>query len=312
MQNRNSHHIEQTLLSIVGKECQPVPSFKKTQYIRLAAENALVFLLQYLGLMLSVFIPFDSPAWLASGTACALIFLRGYTILPGLWLSTLITFLSQESGFVTANAAAAIFTLQTFIIYILHRYLLLPTLVFYHFRLLIASLICFGLTTAAASLALLKSYSLPLLLWPNWWLANFNGAILFSYLLIALDAYFPQLEPFKQQRYLYLLVTAGFILLNVFLITTSTTLTYLPFIILTCLVGYLSYALNWCGIISILSLIAFLFDIAAYMNASLFTNQSSNLPSILMAWLSILMVITLTLNMFKQKQLFKLVQDNPQ
>ncbi len=310
MQSRHSHHIEQKLLSIVGKEYAPTLSFKKTQYIRLAAENALTFLLQYLGLMLSVFIPFDSPAWLASGTACALIFLRGYTILPGLWLGTLVTFLSQESSFFTANAAAAIFTLQTIIIYALHRYLLIPTLVFYHFRLLIASLILFGLTTGAASLALLKSYSLSLSLWKSWWLANFNGAVLFSYLLIALDAYFPQIDTFKQRRYVYLSFVIGLILLNIILITNSTTLAYFPFIILTCLICYLSFALNWCSIISILSLIAFLFDIAAYMNAPYFGN--SNLAVTLMMWLSASIVMALIINMFNQKKIFKLAQGNPQ
>ena len=85
----------QSMLTIVNQNLElqpfktsktPVLQFKKMVMQRSLAENLLVFFLQYIGLKLTTFSLDPSPLWLATGTACAYLFLRGYRVLPGIWL----------------------------------------------------------------------------------------------------------------------------------------------------------------------------------------------------------------------------------
>src|SRR5690349_20185221 len=108
--------------------------FKKCVIDRRIMENAIVFLLQYSGLMLSTLSPHPKVLALASGTACAFIFLRGVTVLPGIWLGSLIAYFFAHAGLLSALACATIDALQAyFILWFCYRFVG-PTLLFFNIK----------------------------------------------------------------------------------------------------------------------------------------------------------------------------------
>lgn len=249
-------------------------SFKKLVIYRLISENILAFLLQYIGLMFSTLSPTYSPIWFAVGTATAFILLRGITILPGIWLGTLLAYYFQHLPILNALICATLFTAQTFILLkLIYRYIG-PTLIFYdHTKIVRLILITFSTTAITTTLLIFNCYqyllSVPnyLFLFFQWWLANINGILFCTCALITLDTYFPQIEThYFFQKKLLLMLIALISTITLFLITPS-----LPTLIsIFCVLLLISHYFYWCGTIFSLAFMGFYFCLAAYLGVNLF------------------------------------------
>ncbi len=157
---------------------------------RLVAANVLAFLLQYVCLMTSTLLPVPTLVWFATGTACALVFLRGYRVLPGTWLGCFFTYYLASHQLVLSCNCATVFVTQAFLLTWITRQYINPSLVFYHANKLLAFCLCSGVLTAIASFTLIwlcaQSYSL----WPEWWLANFNSILIVSIAWVTTDTFY--------------------------------------------------------------------------------------------------------------------------
>ena len=253
--------------------------FKKLIFSRLIAENLLVLLLQYIGFSLSVF----SPVSLMAGTACAFIFLRGISVLPGIGLGTFLAYYFANAGIGIALNCTVIMTLQTYFLLKTSYYLRHPTLIFYNRTMLLKFLLSSSLVTAIASFLLeISSHSIlppyhPIQLWMQGWLANLNGIFIVACALVTLDAYFPQIDMLKQQQVLKLGLMYGllFILIFALLFSQSAVLTIclvLSLFLLTLMIG--AY-LGWCGVMAALFLVGMMLSLAAYLQTSIWTTYFS-------------------------------------
>lgn len=184
-------------LSLITRQYSPV-DFKR-QYQRLVrkrflAENIFAFLLQYMGLMMSVLTPTYCPVWFASGTAVALIFLRGFRVAWGIGLGTLFTYYIVTRHIELASAAALIFVVQSLLIVWLTRRYIIPTLLFFKRKTFLTFVLFSGAITALSSFLLILT-CLPVLdyaLWLQWWIANLNGLLIVAIAWIMADAFLVQ------------------------------------------------------------------------------------------------------------------------
>lgn len=182
-------------------------NFKQLVITRLLAENLLLFLLQFTGMMFSVFGPQPLPVDFAAGTAAAFIFMRGYTILPGIWLGTCCAGLLASLSLLHASTLATAYTVQTALLFCLCLRFVSPGLIFINKQLFLKFvLLCTGL-------ALLFS---PLLIS---WQADMAGLLIVTLAISYWDNYFPEI---KRWRSIYhLRVIAG--LFTIALIINLTT-----------------------------------------------------------------------------------------
>ncbi len=211
--------------------------FKKLILRRIITENISVLLLQYMGLMLTTLTLYPTPLWFASGTACAFIFMRGLSILPGIWLGSFIAY-SLVKG--PAFYAATIFTLQAaFLLMLTHRFIG-PSLIFNRVKPLLKFILCSSIITAISSFLLSSSH-----FFLNW-LANLNGVLIIGFGLITLDTYFPEVDVLKQKNRLILSLVFGLLLASTL---ANQLLLTLAFMLLIAIIY------NWCGIITGLFLI---------------------------------------------------------
>lgn len=197
----------QRMLTIVNQSSQlhliHKKQFKKLYINRLLTENLFAFLLQYTGLMISLLSSYTSPLWLASGTASAFIFLRGPSILPGIWLGSMFGYYFHHSSIELAFICSLIYTLQAYA----HRqmtysFIGIPPFVNQPLQ-IVKYIFLSGLLTAFSSYLLLEMhlFSLPIhryKLWILWWLANFNSLLIIPFALITWDMFFPQFHFFKK------------------------------------------------------------------------------------------------------------------
>lgn len=272
----------QKMSSIVNQHSSKLnlsKQFKKLFINRLLKENILVFLLQYTGLMFTTLTPNPTPLWFASGTACAFIFLRGSGVLPGIWLGSFIAYLLAKTGIIIAFGCATIFALQADSIRRLTYRFSGPTLIFYHLKPFLKFIICIGIITAIASLLLeFFSYSClnkvlaPFDLWLQWWLANFNGTLIFACALITWDAYFPYVYALKKLIYSKASVLFSLLaILTILLLLNTNPLVVvgisLAILILTILI---SVFYGWCGVITAIFLSGIILSLGAILRAPYF------------------------------------------
>ncbi len=279
--------------------------YKKLVIMRLFAENMFVLLLQYIGLMLSTLLPYATPLWLASGTACAFIFLRGPTILPGIGLGTLIAYYSVTANANLAITGASLFMLQAFLLLsISYRVIQQPTLIFYRrwqtftfiglaiLLLAITSLILLCLHLFAFNPAGLLLNKLFFQLWLSHFLANLNGVLIVAYALVALDVYFPQFAQLKQLKNKYALVSVyGLLLLasSFFVISVDVVIISGSAIFILACLFYLRSQWGKCSVIAAIFVVGLIVGVAAdiapslsfamTLNTSLFLSVSA-----LIAW----------------------------
>lgn len=223
---------------------------------RLLAENLLTFFLQYIGLMLSTLAPYSAPVWLGTGTACAFIFLRGYSILPGIWCGGFFAFYSAKAGLSIAMGAASLFAVQAFILFWLCSRFINPRLILNRIsswmQFLCVSMVLTGLISYFLLLLCMTQWqvhNVPLpLLW-QWWLANLNGILIVSCGLVTLDTYFPQTELIKQIPKSQLFIWYGLLTVMIIGLMSSNYLyAVIGFALFTLLfVSRISYMFGWCG-----------------------------------------------------------------
>lgn len=228
----------------------------KIRFYRLLHENAYVFLLQFMGLMLSMLNPSILLIWLSSGTASAFIFLRGMSILPGIGLGSFVAYLMAKLSLGIAFESAILITLQAQLLFWFTHRFIGPTLIFYQIKYFIKFLLLsFGLTALISYLLLLvysSSVYSPIsfkITWVKWWLENFNGILILGFALVTWDTYFTQAYYLKKlpKSLLFSYILSFMVLSILFLITrdlyifSSLNFLMLVFIILV------SLKHGWCG-----------------------------------------------------------------
>lgn len=265
--------------------------FKKLSLQRLVMVNILVFFIQYGGLNLSTLSLNPFPLWFATGTACAYLFLRGLSVLPGIVLGNFFAYYLATANFFLALGCASLLTVQALLLlWFNYRYLLNPTLIFHQLNEFIKFILYTAMLTGlVSSLLLVICYpsmhptELPIQIGLQWWLANFNGILIFSLAMISWDAYFPQYKSIKQmtkeQLSLYILLVFSTIAFSF----SSTPSTAILFALVNVLITFvISLRLGWWGAIAAVSLSGILFNFAVFMNAPLFSTSFSFLALILL------------------------------
>ncbi len=284
------------MLAIVNQSVNLTPpitptltqQFNKLRNKRLFTDNLFVFLVQYIGLKLSVFSLSPSPLWLATGSACTYLFLRGYGVLPGVWLGSLFGFYFEGIGLNLALKCASVLSLQgLLLIWFSHRYLS-PTLIFNSQRRFLQFIIYTALLTAAISLTFMEiCYSVlphtkpPLQYAVQWWLANFNAIMIFSCALLTWDAYFPDVYTIKQWKNIITLFSILLLLIIALIFShtpVSTTCFALSIILIT---AFISARWGWCGAIAAVFLSGMLLCFAGFLDAPIFSTYSATVSLLL-------------------------------
>lgn len=220
---------------------------------------------------------------MASGTACAFIFLRGYSILPGLWAGSVMAYYLAAWQGALAFYCATFCAAQTALLLFLYRRFISPGLLFVRIAPFLYFILYSALITAGFSLALawvcysaLAQVDSLGWLWVNWWLANWNGTLIVALALTTLDAYFPQWEAIKQLNRWALGGLFGLLfLVTVILLSNPYPLVSISsFLLLFVCLFLISRVFGWCGWIAGSFLLAFLFSLGAYINAPLFNEMT--------------------------------------
>lgn len=263
---------------------QPISShdachFKNIFYKRLLTENLLVFLLQYAGLTLSTLSSNDFPVWFATGSSCAFIFLRGYSILPGVWLGSLLAYILLKINFWVSCGCATIFTMQAFILFWGSCRFIKPTLLFVAVSTYLKFIVYCSLITGFAAYflqvachSLLNAHSSTFQLWLHWWTANLNGVLILSFPLIALDAYFPQISEFQRMNKLKIFLNFGLLLMVILALLMSQKLLTISLfsVVIFLLVAQISARYQWSGAMLAVFLLGFLLSLGALLGSPLF------------------------------------------
>lgn len=271
-----------------SQQLQSTPSlesqFKKLVLQRLLIINCFTFLLQYSGLKLSTLLPFPAPLWYATGSACALIFLRGYSILPGIWVGSFLAYTLESAIFVTAVGCATVFSLQAVLLRAFQYRFLAPTLIFYRLAMYCKFVLFTTMLTGLTTILLIFFYSLSM---PNqeisyqqflqWWLANLNAILIFSCALVTWDSHF-QLPLSIKKLSIKGLSLYSLLLVISFLLTQNhaplvTILLAIANLIVTIII---SVCYGWVGTMAAVFFSGFLLSFAVFLRAPLFdTNHIS-------------------------------------
>lgn len=261
--------------------------FNKLRLIRLIISNILVFFFQYSGLMLTTLTTNAVPVWFATGTACAFVFMRGYRILPGIWLGSFFAYLLVHAGVVLALISACIYTLQSYFIpWFCYRYIG-PEITFYNAKQFTKFIVLISVVTAFMSgLLLLSANALNLLRWAQWWLANLNSVWIFILAFLTLDAYFPQWSSLKKRDsyypiFLYSILSLMTLVLMFFPMSSLTFLLSVGTSLILLLCGFL----GWCSAVIALFITGILLAFGAFMEAPVFTGMLASVAVIYLAGL---------------------------
>lgn len=160
-------------------------NFKRLVIKRLLAENILLILLQMMGMKFSVLSNPPLPIDFAAGTAAAFIFMRGYTILPGVWLGGLFACLLSGWSFAQGCLMASAYTLQTGLLFYLCLRFISPGLVFINKKLFLRfALLCISLSFCFN----------PILPWQS----DLAGLLIVTLAITNWDMYFPEMSQWRQ------------------------------------------------------------------------------------------------------------------
>lgn len=232
--------------------------FKKLVLKRLFAENMLLFLLQYTGLTLATLTAHPTPIWFAPGVACAFIFMRGYTILPGIFLGGCCAYWLMGATSIQTIACTSAFTLQTGLLLALSYRYSGPTLIFYDRKPYLTFILFSAIITAITSFCLttlclepLYHSSQFLTAWLHGWLANMNSLWVFSFAIVTFDYYFAEWDKVFKLNKSLIFILYGFLTVLAFVMALSSTLTAIIFIMPCLLLTQIAISrrLGWCGAI---------------------------------------------------------------
>lgn len=257
--------------------------YQRLQISRLISENILAFLLQYMGLMLSIITPTTSPIWIASGTACGLIFLRGPSILFGITLGSFIAYYLTKLPILSVLMCSLILLLQPLVIYMLCQRYITPTLLFYRVHQFVKFVSVIMIISAISSFSLitlcypmLSGYSL-LQHGLIGWLANLNGILIFACTLVTWDAYSPQIGSLKQYLSIRILCLYSILLILIFILLFTKNLLLMGLLMMAILPLLLSTMIQfgWCGASSSVFMLGLLLTLGSYIETPLFATYSS-------------------------------------
>lgn len=262
-----THHLEQ--------------QYKKLRIVRLLSENILVFLLQYMACTMNLLSSHYFIVSLATGTSCAFIFLRGYTILPAIWFGCFSAFYSMMGYFLWSLSVATLYTGQAWLLLILSYRFINPSLIFYRTFTFFKFVFATSALTAFFSYILIYCYTLffsnnalSFIFWLETWLANLTGIFILSVSLITWDAFFPHLNNLAQLKNpLWML---GLMML-VLILTNSIypPLFILMFIFTVPFSLFISLSYGWCGIVCMSFIIGMYFNLSAYLDLPPFSKNLS-------------------------------------
>ncbi|HEX4046006.1 MAG TPA: MASE1 domain-containing protein, partial [Gammaproteobacteria bacterium] len=224
------------------------------------------------------------PVWFASGTACAFIFMRGWSVLPGIFLGSFCAYYLATNHFFQSSFNAGIDASQAFLLlWFSYRYIS-PTLVFYSTKKCIQFILCCSVLTAIASLmrglfydAVFADSILMFQFWLRLWLGNLTGILVFSLAILTWDLYFLQLDNFKKINKLLLIFCYGLLLITIIALLFSRT----PFFILLFslatmpIICCISLCFGWCGVSAAVFLFGLLLNFAGYLNLPVFATHHS-------------------------------------
>lgn len=286
----------QRMLDIVSQHREPILSdsvwqFRKLLIYRLLSENLLTFLFQYIGLVLvDVLTPQTmAPMWFSSGSACAFIFMRGYTVLPGILLGSLSAYYFSTNDIIQSGLYAAIDAAQAFLLLWLSYRFISPTLIFYNIGKFIRFILCCSILTAISTsiffLSHYPSYHHAMYhsdLWLRWWLGNLGGILIISLTILSWDFYFPQIDELKKINKATLTLCYGLLFINIIalllsqtaFLTILLTLSTLPIILL------ISLHFGWCGVIAAVFSFGLFLNFSTYVNTRLFSTDFAQISLI--------------------------------
>lgn len=227
-------------------------SFKRLMIIRYLSENLFIFLLVYISLMFATLIPHPSPVSFVTGVSCGFIFLRGASILPGIWVGSVFAYYFTQSHFGDACAFGSVYAIQAYLLLQCNYYLKNPTLIFNKYNPLIKFIVSSALITAITSFFLMiicyKQAANPWIFF-QWWLANQNGILIVSCALVVWDSYFPQLDTLKQINLFKCGVLLGSVVIfTIALLCINTAISFvITTLIILILQVYMTKAFTWLG-----------------------------------------------------------------
>ena len=170
-------------------------NFRALQLIRRSVEFIISTLLVFGGLQLLLQNGFYSPLWPATGVGLSALFLRGYFILGGIFVGSLLSYLYNNFDFLHSLGQSILFTLTLFAIRFLSlRYIgpvaplskLSVLLKFIYLIVLICALHVFFVL-------LIGLEKLPTLIeWYSAWLGEINGILCLTPLALVFDPFVPQ------------------------------------------------------------------------------------------------------------------------
>lgn len=256
--------------------------FQKLTVKRLFASNLLVFLLQYIGISFSLQTPIHLPILFASGISCGFMFLRGYSIFPGIWLGSFLAYFCVNADTGAAFNCATLIALQAVALLIFSYRFISPTLLFYYKHKLIKFFVFTSLLTAFISFLFVYAYfprTLSFQLWLIEWFSNLNGILIFSCALVTWDAYFSDINILKEhsKKFIFNLFYGLLITFGVLLLFSHEPLSIIWFAWLTLAFTILiSISYGWCGAISAVFILGLLLNLAAYMQGPVFSGSTSS------------------------------------
>lgn len=294
----------QIMQNQVAENLTTISPLKRQSFAQLCLKRALMAniiagVLQYLGLMLATLLLPPSLLWFSAGVAVGMVFLRGYKILPGIYLGSFAAYLWAGSGYIMAFWAASLHTLQPLVLVWLSRQTQCLSLIFYETRSFLKFVILSALVTAVISFLLaysaIQGLSLQLwLLWRYWWLADFNGLIIFAIALVTWDGYLPELSFDLKKN---LLPVCDFLFLCTMLIflvlSTHLWMAALSAAIIAAIFYWRIRLYGWPGIVLGCFLLGLLLSLASMINAPLFVQYHARpLLQLAIALFSIIIFLT--------------------
>lgn len=264
-------------------QSNPGQQFKRLSAQRIITENLFILIIQYIGLGFGTLSIHPTLLWFASGTSCAYIFLRGYSVLPGIWLGTFLAYLLAKAGFWAAFFCGTLFSLQAVLLLWFCYQFLGPTLIFYQWNTFILFTLYTSVLTALISSGLLYICysSLPasvsfIKMGLHWWLANFNGILIFATSLVTFDAYFLDVYASKQLKKLGLIFGLFALLILTLVLNHSSIFIIVLSPLIICFSLALSWFLGWCGAIASIFLLSTLICFSEFVGTKFFVFYSGD------------------------------------
>jgi hypothetical protein len=262
--------------------CTQASEFKRLVIKRVLLENAIAFLLQYIGLMLHIASASPMPIWFDAGTACAYTFMRGTSVLPGIFLASALAYHSAQADILLTGVCATLLTLQPWLVIIITQRTITPTLLFYRRLSAILFLSLAGIVTAVVSFLLVlicyssMDHALSITQqWLQWWLANWNGLIIFGCALVTWDTYFPHADAYTRLNKFTLAIYFGalFLITSALVINNDLLIAALLAVALISITTIISIRYGKCGAVTAVFISGLLLGLTSYLDFSA-NNQS--------------------------------------